>query len=150
MQEPPLDQPLGPDAFFRAQLAAGRIMLQRSSRTGRCFFYPRVCEPGTGERGLDWVEASGLGRVYSATTVRQKPEQGGDYNLSLIDLDEGPRLMSRVVGSPPETVAIGARVQAFVGRMDDAADGELLVLFRLADPVAPQNSAPQQPAPVTP
>lgn len=138
------DHPPGPDAFFRAQLAAGRIMLQRSSRTGRCFFYPRVCEPGTGERALDWVEASGLGRVYSTTIVRQKPEQGGDYGLSLIDLDEGPRLMSRVVGAPPDRVAIGARVRAFIGTLDDAADGERLVLFRLAEPAAPHA------APVTP
>lgn len=130
-------QPPGPDAYFRAQLGAGRIMLQRSNRSGRCFFYPRVCEPGTGDRDLDWVEASGLGTVHSTTVVRQKPEQGGDYNLALIDLDEGPRMLSRVIGPPPAEVAIGARVRARIGRLDDAPDGELLVLFHPIEQAAP-------------
>ena len=36
--------------------------------------------------------------------MRQRPEKGGDYNLALIELKEGPRMMSRVVGVPPEAV----------------------------------------------
>jgi len=44
--------------------------------------------------------------------VRRKPEAGGDYDVSLIDLDEGVRMMSRVEGVPPQEVRIGMRVKA--------------------------------------
>ncbi len=46
--------------------------------------------------------------------MRRKPEAGGDYNVSLIELDEGVRMMSRVDGTPPAEVRIGMRVRAKV------------------------------------
>lgn len=116
----------GPDAYFRAGLSAGRILLQRARSNGECFFYPRICAPGTGEAELDWVEASGAGTVYSTTIVRRRADQGGDYNICLIELDEGPRLLSQVVETPPEAVSIGQRVVAHVGSID----GEPAILFR--------------------
>jgi len=64
------------------------------------------------------------------TTVRRKAADGGDYNVSLIDLDEGPRLMSRVEQLQPDAIHIGLRVRARVvvtegqGRVVfDAIDG---------------------------
>jgi len=63
--------------------------------------------------------------VYAVTTVRRKPEAGGDYNVSLIDLDEGVRLMSRVDDLPPQAVRIGQRVTARV----QLIDGHGLVVF---------------------
>ena len=57
--------------------------------------------------------------------MRRKPESGGDYNVALVDLAEGPRLMSRIDGVPPEQVRIGMRVRARV--IDDPAKGKLLV-----------------------
>lgn len=47
---------------------------------------------------LDWVEPSGNGSVHAVTTVRRKPEAGGDYSVSLVRLDEGVRIMRRVEG----------------------------------------------------
>ena len=102
-------------------------MLQRSRATGRFFFYPRVAEPGTGSTDLDWVEASGNGTVYATTVIRQRPPTPS-YNLALVDLAEGPRMMSRVDGIAPDAVRIGMRVKARIAR-----DGEtFLVVF---DPV---------------
>jgi len=46
--------------------------------------------------------------------VRRKEADGGDYNVALIDLDEGPRLMSRVVAIAPGKVQIGMAVMARV------------------------------------
>ena len=40
------------------------------------------------------------------------------YTVALVDLAEGPRVMGRVEGLPPEQVAIGLAVQARVGRID--------------------------------
>src|SRR2546421_9290569 len=93
------------------QLAAGRFMIQKSPRTGRHVFHPRAAEPGTGATDLEWVEASGRGTVYSTTVIHQKPP-AADYNLALIELAEGPRLMSRVDGIAPEQVRIGMAVTA--------------------------------------
>ncbi len=110
----------GPEAEYRAHLVAGRFMLQRSRSTGRTVFYPRVLIPGTGERDLEWIEASGGGTVYAITVNRTRD---GAYNVALVDLDEGPRMMSRVEGV--ETVPIGTRVRARIVQ----EDGAPLVVF---------------------
>ena len=55
---------------------------------------------------------SGGGTVYSTTVVRRKSADGGDYNVCLVDLAEGPRMMSRVVNVPPAEVKIGMAVRA--------------------------------------
>jgi uncharacterized OB-fold protein len=109
---------LHPELEFFAFLEAGRFMIQRSRESNRCFFYPRVAEPGTGSTDLEWVEASGQGIVYSTTVVRQKPP-APSYNIALIELAEGPRLMSRVDGLAPESVRIGLAVRAVIKREDD-------------------------------
>jgi uncharacterized OB-fold protein len=116
-----------PEAQFNAFLESGRVMLQRSRTTGRIFFYPRVVEPGTGNTDLEWVEVSGNGVVYSTTVIRQKPP-APHYNLALIDLAEGARMMSRVEGVPAEQVRIGMQVRARVIR----EDGKPLLVFEPA------------------
>jgi uncharacterized OB-fold protein len=119
---------LRPDHEYQAFLAQGRFMIQRSKRTGAFFFYPRVAEPGTGSEALEWVEASGAGTVYSTTIVRAKPP-AADQNVVLVDLAEGPRLMSRVVGIPPALVTIGMKVRARI----EAIDGTAAVVFLPAE-----------------
>jgi uncharacterized OB-fold protein len=104
-----------PDSQYLEFLAQGRFMIQRSRLTGRYIFYPRVAEPATGSTDLEWVEPSGEGTVYSVTVVRQKPPTP-DYNVVLVDLAEGPRLMSRVDGIEPSAVRIGMAVKARVVR----------------------------------
>ncbi len=109
----------GPDIEYRRHLAEGRFMLQRSRGSGAFLFYPRVAEPMTGATDLEWIEASGRGTVYSTTVVRQKPP-APDYNVALIELAEGPRVMSRVVGIAPADVKIGMPVRARIVVEDDA------------------------------
>jgi len=122
-----------PEKDFFDFLAAGRFMLQRR-RNGNVFdpgghvFYPRMAMPGSGETEMDWVEASGLGTVYSTTVIRQKPP-AANYNLALIDLSEGVRMTSRVDGIAPEAVKIGMAVKARVVRENDQS----LVVFEPVD-----------------
>ena len=108
-----------PDAEFQRFLAEGRFMIQRSRLGGEYVFYPRVVAPGTGARELEWVEASGRGWVYSTTVVRKKPPEPS-YNVTLIDLEEGVRMMSRVEGVEPGGVRIGMAVVARIVTQDDA------------------------------
>lgn len=105
----------GPEAEYRAHLREGRFMIQRSRATGVHVFYPRVAVPGTGEQDLEWVAASGLATVYAITVNRTRE---GSYNVALVDLDEGPRMMTRIDGI--ETVPIGARVRARIIEQDGA------------------------------
>jgi uncharacterized OB-fold protein len=118
------DEVLGIDARFQRHLDEGRFMLQRSRNSGRAFYYPRVAEPATGDTDLEWFEPSGRGTVYSTTVVRTKPP-AQPYNFALIDLDEGPRVASRVEGMPPTDVRIGLRVRARI----DQVDGRALLVF---------------------
>ena len=71
------------------------------------------------------------------TTVRRKADAGGDYNVSLIDLDEGVRLMSRVTCAPHD-VRIGQRVRVRV----QVTDGAGLVVFDPVGPAASQGGKP--------
>jgi uncharacterized OB-fold protein len=118
---------LHPEAEYRAHLAAGRFMIQRSASSGRYVFYPRIMVPGTGETDLEFVPVSGCAVVYSVTVVRQKPPLPA-YNVALVDLAEGPRMMSRVVGMPAEDVRIGMAVQARIIE----EDGSPLLVFEPA------------------
>lgn len=121
-----------PDQEYEGFLAEGRFMIQRARGSGAHVFYPRMAEPGTGSQDLEWVEASGVGIVYSTTVVRNKPPTP-DYNVALIDLAEGVRMMSRVVGIDPGIVTIGMKVRAKV----DALDGAPAVVF---EPVGEQGA----------
>jgi uncharacterized OB-fold protein len=113
---------MGPEAQWRQALGEGRFMLQRARGSGACFFPPRTAEPGTGDTDWEWIEASGEGAVYSVTIVHPRPPEA-PYNVVLVDLAEGPRMMGRVTGD--DAVGIGMAVRA---RIDTSA-GEPIVLF---------------------
>jgi hypothetical protein len=113
----------GPEAQWRAFLAQGRFMIQRSRSTGRHVFHPRVMAPGTGETDLEWVPASGAGTVYATTANRSKE---GATNIAIVELAEGPRMMSRVDGLPADQVRVGQAVRARIATLED---GTLNVLF---------------------
>ena len=112
-------------------------MVQRSRSSGAMVFYPRVAEPVTGARDLEWVPCSGLGTVYSTTVVRRRREKGGDFNVALIDLDDGFRMLSRVEAPAPCDVAIGQRVQARIGEIK----GEPAIVFELCGEQAENDHA---------
>lgn len=111
---------MGPEAQFKAFLADGKFMIQRSASTGKHVFYPRPFIPGSGETDLEWIEASGTGTVYSTTVNRRSPEKGGTFNVALIDLAEGVRMLSRVVGIAPEDIRIGMPVRAKIEELNGA------------------------------
>ena len=116
---------VGPEQQFKNYLFEGKFMIQRCKSLNKFFFHPRVAFPGTGERDLEWVEASGIGTVHSTTCNRRLPEKGGDFNLSLITLDEGPRMMARVEGTEPDKVEIGQKVKARISSLN----GEPAIFF---------------------
>jgi uncharacterized protein len=125
MSETTLSPASGIQARHLAELDAGRFLIQHCGSCGRHIYFPREVCPHCGSDALSLVPPKGTGTVYAVTTVRRKADAGGDYNVSLIDLDEGVRLMSRVDNLNPDTVKIGQRVTARVS----VSDGKGIVLF---------------------
>lgn len=116
----------GPDQLFQRALAEGEILLPKCDDCGAYHFFPRVLCPHCHGSAISWMKARGKGRVHTTTVVRRKPERGGDYNVCVVELDEGVRMMSRVEGIAPGEVAIDMPVTAFVGE----AEGAPAVLFK--------------------
>jgi len=96
---------------------------------GEAIFRPRVGAVAA------WAVSAGRGTVYATTTAR--PRDGAPYDVSLIDLDEGFRMMARVVGVAPEDVRIGARV---VLEWEDQVGGR--EAGGVSDLGAPENALP--------
>jgi len=97
-----------PHVRFRTGLAEGVLLFQRCVPCGDAIFPPRVLCPGCGSTELSTEKSAGRGVVYSVTVLT--PQQGEDYPVCLIDLDEGFRMMSTVHGVPAAEVGIGRRV----------------------------------------
>ena len=96
-----------PLTIYREYCDNGKLAYQVSEDT--VIFYPRVVSPGTGAIDLQWRISEGYGTVYATTTLF--PRNGNSYDVSLIDLDEGFRMMSRVEGIDPLKIKIGMRVK---------------------------------------
>ena len=114
----------GPEQTYFDALRAGRFQIQKCGACAKHIFYPRVLCPHCGSNQVEWVAPRGRGSVYSTSIVRRKVDAGGDYNVALIDLAEGPRLMSRVDGIALDQIRIGMQVQA---KVLTEADKPLLV-----------------------
>lgn len=112
---------------YQSELDAGRFCLQKCDSCQRHIFYPREICPHCGSASVQWVRARGTGTVYSTSAIARKAEAGGYYNVALIDLDEGVRMMGRVDGVPPDSVRIGQRVVASVAN----DEGRGRVIFHL-------------------
>jgi uncharacterized protein len=102
-------EPVSPLAAYIAHLERGELAYQFSPSTDQPVFYPRLVAPKTGAADLEWRVSKGIGTVYATTVVH--PQQGAPYNVALIDLDEGFRMMSRVEDVEPSAVRIGQRVK---------------------------------------
>lgn len=89
---------------FYDGLAAGRLMFQKCPHCAHAWLPPREACPNCLEIGPDWVEAKGTGKVVTWVVYRQayaehlKAEL--PYNVTIVELDEGVRLLSNIIGHP--------------------------------------------------
>jgi uncharacterized OB-fold protein len=140
--EPPVGAESGP--YWEAT-REGRLLVQWCTACDRGLFYPRTLCPHCGASGpLEWREASGRAIVHAAV-VEHRPElagaafaQGEPFCIALVDLEEGVRMMTNVVGCPPDDVTIGMAVTV---TWEPLSDGRQLALFRPAGPARPSGPA---------
>lgn len=100
---------------YWAGLARGELLLQHCRDCGHVQFYQRaLCGRCLGAR-LEHRPASGRGTIYSFSTVYRAPspefKDDVPYTVILVELAEGPRMLSTLVDAPPEAVRIGQAVQ---------------------------------------
>lgn len=121
----PLPDNEAPARVFTRYLVAGQLAFQRCAACAAAIFYPRVLCPVCGATDLRWEISSGRGTVYATTTLHSRGEAA--YNVALIDLAEGFRMMSRVDGIEPTEVRIGMEVRLKVLPAQD--DAEAIAVF---------------------
>ncbi len=95
--------------------ARGELLLQRCSDCATLRHPPSPICPHCRSVRSEWIPASGRGTVYTFTVVRQALGKGWEplvpYVVAVIELAEGPRLLTNVVNIPPEAVSIGMAVE---------------------------------------
>ena len=108
---------------------AGELRMQHCSSCDRFQFYPRIVCSDCGSKDLEWLPVSGRGVIASFTVVRRGISRAYDapYVVVLIDLAEGVRMMSSLVGAEAESVSVGAAVQV---EFEDWGQGYRLPVFR--------------------
>jgi uncharacterized OB-fold protein len=129
----PLPLPDGDTKPYWDAAKEHRLLIKRCQDCQTAIFYPRSICPNCMSDRVDWVEASGRGTIYSYTVVHRAPPQfvqDAPYVVALIDLAEGVRMMSNVVGAAPSDVKIGAPVEVV---FDDVTPEISLPKFKLAE-----------------
>ena len=109
---------------YWAGARAGKLMLKRCRPCDRPFFYPRSHCPRCWSTDTVWVEATGRGVVYSFTVIQHHDvppfKDWVPYVVALVELAEGPRLVTHVVEVDPSGVRVGQPVEVVFDRIDDA------------------------------
>jgi hypothetical protein len=118
---------------FWEALARHELYVQRCRGCGTIRFPPRALCPKDLSDDTEWLRASGRGTVYTFTVTHQNHSVGFredlPYVLAVVELDEGPRLMTNIVGCAPDAVRIGMPV---VVEYEDATPEITLPKFRPA------------------
>jgi uncharacterized OB-fold protein len=85
---------------FWEAAARHELVIQRCRACGTHQFYPRPFCVSCGDIGVEWLAVKGSGTIYSLTTVRMQvvPELTPPYIVAIVELDEGPRLLTNLVG----------------------------------------------------
>jgi enoyl-CoA hydratase/carnithine racemase/uncharacterized OB-fold protein len=122
------------EEFWRAA-REHRLLIQECKDCKEKIFYPRKYCPECWSASLGWSEASGKAKVYSHTVtmdmVEPKFMEDLPYVLAMVDLEEGVRMMTRIVECDPEAVRIGMDVEV---TFQDVTEEFSLPMFRPADP----------------
>ncbi|HJW70598.1 MAG TPA: OB-fold domain-containing protein [Candidatus Binatia bacterium] len=116
--------PDGLSAEFYAHLAAGELRLQCCDACGRWRHPPRLLCGACGSDRWAWRQVSGRGTVYTWTVTHQAllPAFADDlpYAVVVVELEEGPRLVTAVRGIEPGALRIGLTVEARIARVSQA------------------------------
>ena len=100
----------------------GRLLIKRCASCGRAHHYPRPFCPYCWSRDVAWEQAQGTGTVYTYSVVHKNDlppfNERVPYVAAIVELDEGPRIMTNVVDCDTEAVAVGMPVEVAFRALD--------------------------------
>lgn len=117
----PLPRPTALSRPFWDGCRDGALRFQRCRDCGTAVFIPQPVCTGCFGDGLEWVESSGRGSVYSHTVVHRPPSPGFavPYVVVIAELEEGWHMLSNLVDCDPEEVRIGMPIEVVFVRKSD-------------------------------
>jgi uncharacterized protein len=142
MTAPPFQPTISPSPdslpFWEAS-RRGELALPYCESCEGFFFYPRTLCPTCGSRDVTWRTASGRGRVHAFCIQHVCPVPGfrdaTPFVTAIVELEEGPRLMTILVDVEPDPAAIRCELPVEVAFVE--VDGQALPVFRpAAEPAA--------------
>jgi len=121
-----LPQPTPETAHFWEGAKAGELRIQRCSSCETAYFPPRPFCPSCGSRDVQVEKASGKATLYSyVINHRPRPDFGEEpHSIAVVQLEEGPRMMTNIVGCPqtPEALELDMALEVtFEDKSDDIA-----------------------------
>jgi len=109
-----------------------QLRIQRCSNCRQCQFFPRIYCAKCFSEQVEWINASGRAKILSFTVVRRpvSPAFANEvpYIVALVTLEEGPQMMTNIVGCAPDEVAIGMPVEVI---FEDWSETISIPKFRL-------------------
>ncbi len=130
----PLPQPTPDTKPFWDGCKEHRLVLPRCQDCNQFHYYPRAHCPYCWSRDLTWEQVSGRGKLYSYV-INYRPAPGfqddAPYSIAVVELDEGPRMMTNIVGVPqtPEDLVLDMALEV---SFEDVNDEITLPKFRPA------------------
>jgi uncharacterized OB-fold protein len=122
MEGRPLPAPDNVSETYWKAAADGELLFQECPKCGHRQLYPRalctVCAAGP-----EWRRASGRGEVHTFTIIHQNwapPFRDlVPYVVAIVQLEEGPRMMSNITPCDPASIAVGMPVELYTVKVED-------------------------------
>ena len=126
----PLPQPTPESKPFFDALKERRLLIQRCEECGLAYYYPRPFCPACLSARVEWEQASGRGKLYSfVINQRAAPGFVAPYIIAVVELDEGPRMMTNLVDIEPDPELVRCEMPVEIV-FDDVDDDFTLPRFR--------------------
>ena len=118
-----LPTPEGDTQRFWDAAREGKLLIKRCAACGMSHYYPRPFCPHCWSGDVEWQEASGRATVYTYSVVHQNDlppfNQRVPYVAAIVDLAEGPRMMTNLVDAPIEEISVGMPVEVTFQKISD-------------------------------
>ena len=118
-----LPEPTPETKHFWDGCREGELRLQRCSSCQKTYFPPRPFCPACGSRDVEIFGASGRGVLWSyVINQRPRPDMGAEpYAIAVVKLDEGPMMMTNIVGCPqsPDALQLDMPLEVSFARQSD-------------------------------
>ena len=103
--------------------AKGQLLIKRCAACGQAHHYPRPFCPNCWSEDVSWEQASGRGTLYTYSTIFRNDlapfDAWGAYVAAVVELDEGPKVMTNIVECTPEQLSVGMPVEVVFRELTD-------------------------------